>query len=31
MFHVIEMRDGLVGRLDAFRERAAALSAFQAT
>jgi ketosteroid isomerase-like protein len=31
MFHVIEIRDGLIGRLDAFRDRTAALDAFEAT
>ena len=31
MFHLIEMRDGLIGRLEAFRERAAALDALEAT
>jgi ketosteroid isomerase-like protein len=31
MFHVIEMRDGLIVRLDAFRERSAAVDALDAT
>jgi ketosteroid isomerase-like protein len=31
LFHVIEMRDGLIRRLHAFRDRALAVDAFEAT
>jgi ketosteroid isomerase-like protein len=31
MFHVIEMRDGLIGRLDGFRDHGAARDAFEAS
>jgi ketosteroid isomerase-like protein len=31
LFHVIEMRDGLIRRLHAFRHRAVAVNAFEAT
>jgi ketosteroid isomerase-like protein len=31
MFHLIEMRDGLIGRLEAFRARADAMDALEAT